>query len=82
MKKDVSAERPPVVLDAFVAEDLASLLGHLEDWLSAAQPEILADLARFGGGEFNVFASPQIVIEDLGHLGVLLRRELGEEVER
>jgi hypothetical protein len=81
MKKDVSTERPPVVLDAFVAEDLASLLGHLEDWLLAAQPEILADLARFGGGEFNVFASPRIVIEDLGHLCALLRRELGKEAE-
>lgn len=60
-----------VTLDPHDADDLAGLLGLLEDWLLHASDEIRQDLALFG---FRAHLNPDLevdwLIEHLGHASV------------
>jgi hypothetical protein len=64
---------------AHVVEDLAWLIGILEDWLLHASDDTTADLAQFaGGGPFTAHPDrhARMIANQLGDHHVILRRAL------
>lgn len=67
-----------VALSAGEAEELAGLLGEVEDWLLHASPEVLGELASFLHQPPAGLATCWLV-EDLGGWAVTLRRRLAAD---
>jgi hypothetical protein len=66
-----------VILDGHAADDLAALLGLLEDWLLHAGNDIRHDLALFSfPADGHPDLAVQHLIDQLGRTSVVLRRQL------
>jgi hypothetical protein len=74
MSTDPTSEH--VVLDRLDVDDLAALLGLLEDWLLHADPDTHADLREFWPHR-HVRDPVLVVIDDLATHTRRLRRALG-----
>jgi hypothetical protein len=74
----IPAPDPVVALDLDEADDLAHLLGRVEDWLRHADGDTAADLVGFFNGPGNGHLAVAGLIEALGRHTATLQRRCGE----